>query len=200
MLQKLKIEGKISKSISCPNNKRKRKFKSHAKRWQYGMKATFMGELVQIDHMSVTKHNVSMKDFKAWDPITKMVVADVTSNATSSAAAKCLHKVIEEMPFKAKSIQVDGGSEFMKDFEKECKKLDIELFVLSPSRPQYNGGVERANRTFREEFYGRKDIQAESIGAFKNQLKKAVDKYNNYRPHFNLSYKGSLLCYILNIF
>lgn len=150
------------------------------------MRAKSPGELVQIDHMSVTKHNISFKEFRAWDPITKVVVADAVSNASSSAAAKFLRKVIKEMPFKVKSVQVDGGSEFMKDFENECERLNIKLFVLPPSRPQYNGGVERANRIFREEFYARKDIQAESIGAFKAELRQAVDKYNNYRPHFSL--------------
>ena len=151
------------------------------------MKSKSPGELIQIDHMSVTKHNIRMKEFRAWDPITKVIVADVVSNATSNAAAKFLRKVIEEMPFKVKSVQVDGGSEFMKYFEEECQKLGVELFVLPPSRPQWNGGVERGNRTFREEFYGRKDLYAESVGAFKIELKKAVHKYNTYRPHFNLN-------------
>jgi hypothetical protein len=53
---------------------------------------------------------------------------------------------------------VDGGTEFMADFEKECEILKVPLYVLPPSRPQYNGGVERGNRIFREEFYARKDI------------------------------------------
>jgi transposase InsO family protein len=75
----------------------------------------------------------------------------------------------------------------MKHFENECQKLGIELYVLPPKRPQYNGGVERANRTFREEFYAKNDINAESLGAFKFQLDQAVQKYNNYRPHFNLN-------------
>lgn len=76
----------------------------------------------------------------------------------------------------------------MKDFENECQKLNIPLFVLPPSRPQWNGGVERGNRIFREEFYAITDIQAESIGAFKCELKKAVHKYNTYRA--DLSLKG----------
>ena len=91
-----------------------------------------------------------MKHFQAWDPITKTIIADVTSNATSSAAAKFLDKVIKEMPFKVISVQVDGGSEFMKDFEQECSKNNIPLYVLPPKRPQWNGGVERGNRTFRD--------------------------------------------------
>ena len=62
------------------------------------MKARRPGELIQIDHMTVTKHNVCKKEFRAWDPVTKVIVADVSSNATS-AAAKFLKKVVREMPF-----------------------------------------------------------------------------------------------------
>jgi len=94
VLKKLLIQGKITKSASSSRIKRKRRFNNHAQRWQYGMKAKSPGELVQIDHMSVTKHNISMKEFRAWDPITKIIVADVVINSTSSG-------------------------EFMKDFEEE---------------------------------------------------------------------------------
>jgi hypothetical protein len=37
--------------------------------------------------------------------------------------------------------------------EEECKNLEIPLIVRPPRRPDYNGGVERGNRIFREEFY-----------------------------------------------
>ena len=188
-LKKLISQGKIVRSVSSTRIKRKRNFKSHAKRWEYGMKSSSPGELVQIYHMTVSKHNINMKEFSAWDPITKTMVADISSNATSSAAARFLRKVVQDMPFPVISVQVDGGSEFMKDFEEECKKLNIALFVLPPSRPRWNGGVERGNRIFREEFYARNDIEAESIGAFKYELQKAVHKYNTYRPHFSLNGK-----------
>lgn len=96
-----------------------------------------------------------------------------------------------------RSIQVDGGSEFMKDFEKVCEENGINLYVLPPKRPQYNGGVERGNRTFREEFYANKTLLADSHGALRFELNKAVFKYNSYRPHFSL--KGSTpLEYIFN--
>lgn len=38
------------------------------------MKARRPGELIQIDHMTVTKHNVCKKEFRAWDPVTKVIV------------------------------------------------------------------------------------------------------------------------------
>ncbi|HJK86332.1 MAG TPA: integrase core domain-containing protein, partial [Candidatus Megaira endosymbiont of Nemacystus decipiens] len=56
---------------------------------------------------------------------------------------------------------------------------------LPPSRPQWNGGVERGNRIFREEFYARHDLLAESLGEFRRELQKAVTKYTTYRPHFS---------------
>lgn len=140
IITKLISQSKIKRSASSTRIKRKRRFTSHAKRWEYGMKANNPGELVQIDHMSVIKHNLSMKEFSAWDPITKTIVADITSNASSSAAAKFLRKVIKDMPFPIKSVQVDGGSEFMKDFEFECKNL-ISNFLYC-LRVDHSGTVE----------------------------------------------------------
>jgi hypothetical protein len=107
------------------------------------MKASKPGEMIQIDYMTVNKNNINMKHFQAWDSKTKTIVAELASNATGNMAAKFLHKVINEMPFKVLSIQVGGGSEFMRHFETECAKLNIPLYVLPPKRSQYNGGVER---------------------------------------------------------
>jgi putative transposase len=83
-------------------------------------------------------------------------------------------------------LQVDGGSEFMAEFEAACEELSIPLIILPPSRPTYNGGVERGNRTFKEEFYYRGDLLADSIGAMRFELKKPLKKYNTYRPHKSL--------------
>jgi len=46
-----------------------------------------------------------------------------------------------------------------------------------------------ANRTFREEFYACRDLIADSIGAMRFELRKAVDKYNTFRPHHALKGK-----------
>jgi len=174
-------------SRSSIRKKRKRSFSKHAKRWQYGMKSKTLGELVQIDHMSVSKNQTNFKHFQAWDPTTKTLVAEVYSGATSSAAKKFLLKVIRDLPFKVKSIQVDGGSEFMRHFEEACFDNNISLYVLPPKRPQYNGGVERANRTLREEFYDNPNLLADSISTMKYELDAMIKKYNNFRPHHSLN-------------
>ena len=128
MLKKLRESGKIKYSKSIWTKKKKRSFLHHAKRWEYGKhKPKKPGEMVQIDHMSVTKNQLSFKHFQALDPLSKYINADVCTNATSRSATAFLHKLIKESPFKITSIQVDGGSEFMADFELACKDLGIAL-------------------------------------------------------------------------
>ncbi len=187
ILKHLMEKGLILKSLSAPRQKRKRNFQKHAQPWKYGMRPLKPGQMAQIDHMSVTVNQITVKHFQAWDPTSKYIQANVYWNATSSTAKRFLLDLIQKVPFQISSIQVDGGSEFMLHFEEACAGLGIELFVLPPKRPQYNGGVERGNRTFREEFYARRDMIADSAGAINVELQKAVLKYNSFRPHANLN-------------
>ena len=150
ILKHLMNKGLIQKSLSAPRQKRKRRFKGHAQPWTYGMKITKIGQMVQIDHMSISKNAFSAKHFQAWDPHSKFIHAGLYANAKSRTARKFLEELIQKAPFTIESIQVDGGSEFMKDFEEACAELGILLFVLPPKRPQWNGGVERGNRTDRK--------------------------------------------------
>lgn len=184
IIKSLKERGLITKSSSALRTKRKRRVKSHAKPWTYKeYKTMVMGERVQIDHMTVTKNGISFKHFQAWDRRSKFIDTAIFSNAKSSSAKKFLLDFVRNAPYKILSIQVDGGSEFMAEFEEACAELEIPLIVLPPSKPTYNGGVERGNRTFREEFYNRPNLLADSIGAMRFELKKATEKYNTYRPH-----------------
>ena len=75
----------------------------------------------------------------------------------------------------------------MAEFETECAALNIPLIVLPPSKPKYNGGVERANRTFREDFYDNPKILADSIGALRFELKKAIQTYGRISPPFRIA-------------
>jgi len=150
------------------------------------MKAHKIGCLVQIDHMSVTKNQISFKHFQVWDKKSKYIYAKVYSAAKSSSAKKFLLDLLKQAPFPITSIQVDGGSEFMGYFEDACKELNIPLYVLPARSPKLNGGVERANRIFREEFY-RKHFLADTIASINAELVKELEKYNNYRPHHALN-------------
>ncbi len=188
ILNCLMKKGLVTKSASACRPKRKRCFnKGHAKKWSYkDYKTMKLGERIQIDHMSVSKNGISVKHFQAWDRRSRFMHAQVYSHAKSTSAKRFLDELVEKIPFPVISIQVDGGSEFMADFESACGKYGIPLIVLPPSKPTYNGGVERGNRIFREEFYNSSQLQADSVGAIRNELAKAIKKYNSYRPHSGL--------------
>jgi len=199
ILKHLMTKGLVQKSASALRPKRKRNFiKGHAKPWAYkDYQAMALGERVQIDHMTVTKNKLTVKHFQAWDRKSKYIMAEVYSHAKSASAKRFLLNLVAKAPFKILSLQVDGGSEFRAEFEEACAELDIPLMVLPPSKPTYNGGVERGNRIFREEFYANANLLADSIGAMRFELNKAINKYNTYRPHFAL--KGlTPLTYIHN--
>jgi transposase InsO family protein len=74
-------------------------------------------------------------------------------SASAKNARDFLEKLLERTPFEVKAIQVDGGSEFMAEFEAACQELGIRLFVLPPRSPKLNGQVERAHRSHVQEFY-----------------------------------------------
>ena len=92
------------------------------------------------------------------------------------------------MPHPLVSIQVDGGSVFMADFEPACQDLNIPLYVLPPRRPQFNGCVERANDSTRDEFWNL--YQGHFTVADANQALADYQHFHNQvRPHQTLDWK-----------
>ena len=85
---------------------------------------------MQIDHMTATKNGVTSKHFQVWERCSKHIHAQVYSNATARSAKRFLQELVEIAPYKILSIQVDGGSEFMADFETVCEQMSIPLIVL----------------------------------------------------------------------
>jgi transposase InsO family protein len=106
---------------------------------------------------------------------------------TSTAAADFLHHLKTKFPFRIKAIQIDGGSEFKDQFEAACRRAEIMLFVNPPRCPEMNGGVERSNRTSREEFYEVEDL-ALVMEELNRQLEGWEYTYNYVRPHQTLDY------------
>lgn len=116
-------------------------------------KAEAPGELVQIDTLFVNAPDKAIKPFTAYDPVAKWTIGHVASAASASAARDLLDKLIACAPFKVRGVQVDGGSEFRSVFEDHCRDKGLEPVVLPPKRPGLNGCVERAQSSWRYEFY-----------------------------------------------
>lgn len=146
------------------------------------------GDLVQVDTLDVRPWpGRSYKQFTAHDPIARWNVVGLHEGATATTAAAFLQRILTEMPFPVTGIQVDGGSEFMAEFEELCQRQALRLFVLPPRSPKLNGGVERAQRTHTEEFYEVTDAEP-SAPALRAQLGAWQRVYNTVRPHQALGY------------
>jgi transposase InsO family protein len=141
------------------------------------------GDVIQIDTLSLDLGpGRTVKHFDAYDVFAKWTVAKPYARATAANAADFLGKVAAEMPWPIKAIQIDGGSEFMAEFELACRDRNLPLYVLPPRSPKLNGAVERCNGAWRYEFYATVDLPtqidkiAEHVDAFQHL-------YNHHRPH-----------------
>jgi len=121
--------------------------------------------------------------FTAVDVVSRWNVLGVRSRASAGTA-----EVLDRMPFPVRAIQVDGGSEFMADFETACQARGIPLEVLPPRSPKLNGHVERAHRPPRQEFSECYDGDLD-IPVLPQALQEWEYGYNHRRPHQALGYQ-----------
>ena len=64
----------------------------------------------------------------AWDRTSKHIHAQIYSNAKATSAQKFLREFVKTAPYVIRSIQVDGGSEFMAEFETECARIEYPAY------------------------------------------------------------------------
>ena len=94
------------------------------------------GDLVQLDTMHLTPlPGVERRHFSAVDVVSRWSVTGVRGRATAGTATDFLDELQDRMPVPVRAIQVDGGSEFMAEFETACQERGLALFVLRPAPP-----------------------------------------------------------------
>ncbi len=194
ILRHLKHTGQLVEPVPRRTGVRKRSriTRLHAVRKPKEYVAQKAGDIVQIDTQDVYPlPGMHLKHFTATDVVCKWSVCSLHSRATALTAKAALDEVLERMPFWVVAIQIDGGSEYMAEFEQACKDKAIKLFLLPPRSPKLNGTVERSHRTHQEEFY--EVTQAEGTAeAIRKELRQWEDTYNTVRPHQALGYKTPL--------
>ena len=131
----------------------------YAVRLPKSLKPEKPGQIVQVDTVHIgLAPGKTIRHFTGYCPVAKWTVGKAYNRATAASAKLFLDKLKADLPFKLEGIQVDGGSEFMADFEAACQVKNIKLYVLPPRMPQLNGGVERCNGAWRYEFYACTDL------------------------------------------
>ena len=171
------------KQVLWAKRRSKRPFATRKPR---GFEVKKPGDLIQVDSLDIHPFpGFHCKHFTARDVVSRWDVVRTFPRASSLCAAQFLEYLIRYAPFPIRAIQVDGGSEFRAWFEKACQEKGIQLFILPPRSPKLNGLVERAHRTYLEEFY-----QVYNYGLDLDSLNESLFEfmriYNFVRPHQSL--------------
>ena len=188
ILKSLKEQGVLPEPLRLVSARRQRLSRPYGVRKPRGYQAQEPGDIVQVDTLDLRPlPGVVLKQLTARDVVCRWDVIEAHTRATATTAAGFLDTLEARMPFKVKAIQVDGGSEFMAQFEESCQRRGIGLFVLPPRSPKLNGCVERAHRTHAEEFYEVVDSDF-TIADLREKLLAWEGIYNTVRPHQALGY------------
>jgi len=199
-MSKLKARGLLLEPENVRRAKltRKRRRKPrYATRMPRGYRVEAPGDLVEVDTLRVSLLPDEKRfHFSAWDKVTRLVVMKAYKRQTrTTAAADFLYHLKTKFPFLRKAIQIDGGSEFMDHLESSCQKVGILLFQNPPAQPELNGGVERINRTHREEFYEVQDVSL-NLEEHNQQLARYEYDHNYIRPHWALELQTPFQYYL----
>jgi transposase InsO family protein len=189
MLVRLRRSGDLREPVGRRLGVRRRPWRRpYAIRKPAGWSVERPGDLVQLDTVEVRPlPQLVLKQFTARDVVSRWDVVELHGRATASRAVLALDAIVERMPFPVRAISVDGGSEFMAEFETACAERGIALFVLPPRSPKLHGAVERANRTHTEEFYECSTAEP-TLAALGTELRAWETVYNTIRPHQALGY------------
>lgn len=182
----LKRRGFIDKKKSA---KRRRAALAPKRRFPHGFRISEPGDMIQMD----TKYIMlpggrKLHQFTAIDVLSKRRVLRIYPSLSSRNGRLFLEECTRCFPFVIKTVQTDNGSEFLKEFEKRCKELDIPHYYIYPRTPKQNAYVERSHGSDAEEFYKYGNVYQDR-GAMNRKIREWEDVWNTIRPHESLNYQ-----------
>jgi len=123
---------------------------------------------------------------------TRFAFAWSTTSHASLAAKEFFEYCRMVFPHQFEYVLTDNGSEFMKHFDEELRRLHLIHYHTYPRTPKMNAHCERFNRTIQEEFV---DYHAGSLldpSQFNQKLIPWLIWYNTERPHWGLDLKSPM--------
>ena len=109
----------------------------------------------------------------------------VATTSHASLAAKQFFDIIRTVfPYRIEFVLTDNGSEFMKHFAEELKRLCLTHWHTYPRTPKMNAHCERFNRTIQEEFVDYHKALLLNVDVFNDALITWLLWYNTERPHY----------------
>ena len=126
--------------------------------------------------------------YDAIDTKGKFALSLPYKHLNSQNTVDFMKKLMFVCPYQIKIVQTDNGLEFLGDFEKYLKELNIKHIFTYPRCPKINGVVERFNRTVQEDFIDQNLHLLNQPKEFSLKLSDYLLFYNYQRPHQSLNY------------
>lgn len=120
------------------------------------------------------------------DVVTRFAWVSLAKSPSSRQTVLALKQFTREYPYPARVVQTDNGSEFLGEFDRYLEKVGIKHEFVYPRSPKINGYIERFNRTFKEEFLYKHELDI-SEEKFSQKLNQYLIWYNTKRPHQSLN-------------
>ncbi len=181
----LKRRSLISKKIS---QKRRKAATSPRARFPRGLRINQPGDMIQMDtkHVNIIEGKKHYQ-FTAIDVLTKRRILKYYPANSSRNGMDFLKLCLNGFPFKVQAVQTDNGAEFLKEFDKFCKKIKLTHYFTYPRSPKQNSYVEISHGADEREFYQQGNIH-HNIEVMQKKLANWEHIWNNVRPHAALGY------------
>lgn len=121
----------------------------------------------------------------APDLVSKFAWVTLAKSPSSRQTLPALKQFTKHYPHTIRAVQTDNGSEFLGEFDQYLEGEEIKHEFIYPRSPKINGYIERFNRTFKEEFLYKHELDI-CLEKFNEKLTKCLIWYNTRRPHRSL--------------
>ncbi|MBI4159933.1 transposase [Candidatus Wolfebacteria bacterium] len=162
-------------------------------------KAEYPGHCVALD--TIEKHVWGRRYYVITfeDLFTRFSFAWETTSHASLAAKEFFLLCLKVFPFPIAFVLTDNGSEFMKHFDEELRRLHMIHYHTYPKTPKMNAHRERFNRTIQEEFVDYNSNLLANPNDFNRKLVDWLIWYNTDRVHYAFQNKLSPVQFMLQL-
>lgn len=149
--------------------------------------ATYPGHCGSFDTVERVIHGSRRYVITFTDVYSRFAVAWATTSHASQAAKEFFDLVTFLFPFPLTYVLTDNGSEFMKHFDEELRRLHLIPWHTYPKTPKMNAHCERFNRSIQEEHIDYHTNELLNPARFNAGLMKYLIWFNTERPHWGLN-------------
>lgn len=149
--------------------------------------AEYPGHCGSLDTVERHIHGTRRYIITFTDVYSRFSLAWATNSHASLAAKEFFNLTTFLFPFPLTYVLTDNGSEFMKHFDQELKRLHYTHWHTYPRTPKMNAHCERFNRTIQEEYVDYHEPELLDPTKFNIGLMKHLLWHNTERPHWSLN-------------